>query len=183
MKHSLISTSSQHEPLSRIGHNKHFQVVPKVCIHGFFCVKREREREEKERHGTALPKVGVETIPSCRCPSNCGESILVLSFADSSFVLFAFHFRKSFRFPIITKNLASVTHVHFAEESPHDFAVTSSSRVFVYSTASNQVKRNITRFKDVAYGGTLRDDGKLLLAGGEHPVVKVFVLSHSNIPH
>ena len=35
------------------------------------------------------------------------------------------------------------------------------------------VRRTVGRFKDKAYGGTLRADGKLLAAGGEDGIVQV----------
>jgi U3 small nucleolar RNA-associated protein 15 len=35
------------------------------------------------------------------------------------------------------------------------------------------VRRTIGRFKDKAYGGTFRSDGKLLAAGGEDGIVQV----------
>lgn len=36
------------------------------------------------------------------------------------------------------------------------------------------MRRTISRFKDKAYGGTFRPDGKLLAAGGEDGVVQIF---------
>ena len=41
------------------------------------------------------------------------------------------------------------------------------------------VRRTIGRFKDKAYGGTFRADGKLLAAGGEDGIVQV-CLWHTN---
>ena len=46
-------------------------------------------------------------------------------------------------------------------------------QVQVYSAATNQVKKTISRFREVAYSGCFRHDGKLLAAGSEEGVVKV----------
>ena len=43
----------------------------------------------------------------------------------------------------------------------------------VYSAATNQVRKTISRFREVAYSGCFRHDGKLLAAGSEEGVVKV----------
>lgn len=43
----------------------------------------------------------------------------------------------------------------------------------MYSAATNQVKKTISRFREVAYSGCFRHDGKLLAAGSEEGVVKV----------
>jgi hypothetical protein len=47
--------------------------------------------------------------------------------------------------------------------------------VQVYSAATNQVKKSISRFNQSAYSGCFRGDGKLLAAGSEEGVVKVGV--------
>lgn len=46
-------------------------------------------------------------------------------------------------------------------------------QVQVYSGATNQVKKSISRFHQSAYSGCFRNDGKLLAAGSEEGVVKV----------
>jgi len=43
------------------------------------------------------------------------------------------------------------------------------------------VRRTIGRFKDKAYCGTLRADGKLLAAGGEDGIVQVKFVEYSMI--
>lgn len=57
--------------------------------------------------------------------------------------------------------------------APHHFAVTASMRVLLYDATGVAVRRTFTRFKDVAYSGTLRADGKLLVAGGAEGIVQV----------
>lgn len=46
-------------------------------------------------------------------------------------------------------------------------------QVQVYSAATNQVKKSISRFQQIAYSGCFRNDGKLLAAGSEEGVVQV----------
>jgi U3 small nucleolar RNA-associated protein 15 len=45
--------------------------------------------------------------------------------------------------------------------------------VTVYDAASRSVRRTFSRFKDKAYSGSFRKDGKLLVAGGEEGIVQV----------
>lgn len=41
----------------------------------------------------------------------------------------------------------------------------------LYSSVTNSLIRSISRFKETAYGGTFRKDGKLMVAGGETKMV------------
>ena len=43
----------------------------------------------------------------------------------------------------------------------------------MYSSVTNEVKRSVSRFQEVAYSGCFRHDGQLLAAGSEGGVVKV----------
>ncbi|KAI8853335.1 WD40-repeat-containing domain protein [Chytridium lagenaria] len=81
-----------------------------------------------------------------------------------------------FKSPILVKEFASVTSVHFSPAQPHDFAVTSSTRVQIYSQSTHTVKKTVSRFKDVAYSGCIRNDGKLLIAGDQSGTVQIFDL-------
>lgn len=45
-------------------------------------------------------------------------------------------------------------------------------QVLVYDAATRKLKAQFTRFKDKAYGGCFRADGKLLVAGGESGLVQ-----------
>ncbi|KAJ3118180.1 snoRNA-binding rRNA-processing protein [Phlyctochytrium bullatum] len=83
----------------------------------------------------------------------------------------------SLKSPILVKEFASVTSIHFSPAAPHDFAVTSSTRVQIYNQATHAVKKTLSRFKDVAYGGTFRNDGKLLIAGDAAGTVQDHVRS------
>jgi U3 small nucleolar RNA-associated protein 15 len=46
-------------------------------------------------------------------------------------------------------------------------------QVILYDGLSRQVRRTFSRFKDTAYSGSLRNDGKLLVAGGQNGIVQV----------
>ncbi|KAI9251965.1 WD40-repeat-containing domain protein [Sporodiniella umbellata] len=81
---------------------------------------------------------------------------------------------KQFKSPIVIKEYASVTSINFSPISPFDFAVTSSTRVQVYSSKTHQPKKTISRFKDVAYSGSFRQDGKLIVAGDATGLVQMF---------
>ena len=48
----------------------------------------------------------------------------------------------------------------------------------LYSSVTNEVKKSISRFQEVAYCGTFRHDGQLLVAGSEGGVVKVGPAHH-----
>ncbi|KAI8615645.1 WD40-repeat-containing domain protein [Chytriomyces sp. MP71] len=82
-----------------------------------------------------------------------------------------------FKSPILVKEYASVSHVEFSKTRPFDFAVTSSTRVQVYSCATHSVKKTLSRFKDVAYSGSFRSDGKMMVAGDAMGSVQIFDLS------
>ncbi|KAL2631102.1 hypothetical protein R1flu_015788 [Riccia fluitans] len=83
-------------------------------------------------------------------------------------------FWKSFKSQKTEQQIASVTNVHFCPAPPHDFAVTSSTRVTIYDGKTREVKKTISRFSDVAYSGAYRGDGQLIVAGGETGLIQVF---------
>ncbi|RKO83374.1 WD40-repeat-containing domain protein, partial [Blyttiomyces helicus] len=79
--------------------------------------------------------------------------------------------------PVLVKEYAAVSSIHFSPSTPHDFAVTSSTRVQVYSSSTHAVKKTISRFKDTAFGARIRGDGKLLVAGDATGLVQLFDLN------
>mmetsp|Transcript_22774 Transcript_22774/g.37487 ORF Transcript_22774/g.37487 Transcript_22774/m.37487 type:complete len:522 (+) Transcript_22774:136-1701(+) len=79
------------------------------------------------------------------------------------------------------KQAASVTYIDFSEATPHDYAVTSSTRVTIFDTSSHRPKKVLARFKSVAHSGSFRADGKLLVAGEESGFVKVFDLQSRSV--
>lgn len=44
----------------------------------------------------------------------------------------------------------------------------------VYNPITKLVTKNLSRFKEAAYGGSFRNDGKLICAGGEEAVIRLF---------
>lgn len=76
---------------------------------------------------------------------------------------------------------AKVTSIDFSPVAPHDLAVTSASRVELFDRVTCKLKKTCSRFKGVALGGNYRADGKLLAAGGEEGVVRVFDLASRDI--
>ncbi|XP_076276846.1 U3 small nucleolar RNA-associated protein 15 homolog [Lasioglossum baleicum] len=81
---------------------------------------------------------------------------------------------KKYTAPVLVKEFGPVDYIDFSPVEPHYFAVTCSVRVQVYNPITKLVTKNLSRFKEAAYGGSFRNDGKLLCAGGEEAVVKLF---------
>eukprot|EP01135_Chromosphaera_perkinsii_P008669 Nk52_evm2s1444 gene=Nk52_evmTU2s1444 len=79
-----------------------------------------------------------------------------------------------FKFPIVVKEFGPISHLEFSPVAPHDFAVTSSSRLQVYNPNTNTVKKTIARFNGNAYSCSYRNDGQLMVAGGEEALVQIF---------
>eukprot|EP00039_Didymoeca_costata_P012009 m.171831 g.171831 ORF g.171831 m.171831 type:complete len:498 (+) comp15357_c0_seq7:304-1797(+) len=78
---------------------------------------------------------------------------------------------------VVIKEPAAVTSINFSPVKPFDLAVTCSTRVQLYSSVTNSLLRSISRFQGTAYGATFRNDGNLLVAGGEAKIVQVFDLN------
>lgn len=74
--------------------------------------------------------------------------------------------------------VTSITIPDFNPTGPQadTFAVTSGSRVQIYNTKTRKLAKTIARFgvDDTAYSGTLRRDGRILLAGGDSGIVQAF---------
>ncbi|KAM4808905.1 U3 small nucleolar RNA-associated protein 15 homolog [Rhinophrynus dorsalis] len=81
---------------------------------------------------------------------------------------------KRYKTPVQIKEFGAVTKVHFSPIQPCSYAVTSSTRIHIYGQYSQEPIKTFSRFKDTAYCGTYRGDGKLLAAGCEDSVVQLF---------
>lgn len=81
---------------------------------------------------------------------------------------------KGFANPQLIKENYPITHIHFNPVSPHDFAVTSSTRIQVFSSKTLQVIKTFSRFKDTVFSGEYRYDGKLLVAADALGLVSIF---------
>ncbi|KAI0053549.1 WD40 repeat-like protein [Auriscalpium vulgare] len=81
---------------------------------------------------------------------------------------------RQFKHPVFVKEYAPVTSVHFAPSKPYRYAVTAATRVQIYAPRTQKVTKTISRFKDVARSGSIRADGKLLVAGDDSGLIQVF---------
>ncbi|XP_047003670.1 U3 small nucleolar RNA-associated protein 15 homolog [Schistocerca americana] len=83
--------------------------------------------------------------------------------------------------PVLLKEFGPVDFIDFSPVEPHYFAVTCSVKVQVYNAITRQVYKNLSRFRETAYGGSFRSDGRLLCAGGEEAHVKLFDVSSKSL--
>lgn len=88
---------------------------------------------------------------------------------------------KKFGWPELAKEFGAIDYVDFSPVEPYYFAVTCSVRVQVYNPITRLVAKNLSRFQEAAYGGTFRNDGRLLIAGDQEGLVKLFDVSSKNI--
>ena len=88
---------------------------------------------------------------------------------------------KRFKFPVYEKKDSPVSCIDFNPSAPHHYAVTAGTRIYVYDFKSNKVRKTISRFKQAAYSGRFRSDGKLLVAGGAEGLVQVFEMDSREI--
>ncbi|XP_053981815.1 U3 small nucleolar RNA-associated protein 15 homolog [Hylaeus volcanicus] len=88
---------------------------------------------------------------------------------------------KKYTAPVLVKEFGPIDYIDFSPVEPHYFAVTCSVRVQVYNPITKLVTKNLSRFKEAAYGGSFRNDGKLLCAGGEEAVVRLFDVSTKSL--
>ncbi|XP_020645944.3 U3 small nucleolar RNA-associated protein 15 homolog [Pogona vitticeps] len=84
---------------------------------------------------------------------------------------------KNYKAPIQIKEFGAVNKIDFSPVPPYNYAVTASSRIHIYGRYSQEPIKTFSRFKDVAYCATYRDDGKLLVAGSEDGSVRLFDIS------
>lgn len=82
---------------------------------------------------------------------------------------------------MLAKEFGGIDYIDFSPIQPHNFAVTCSVRVQVYNPITKLVVKNLARFDGSAYGGTFRKDGRLLVAGEENGLVKLFDISSKNV--
>uniref|UniRef100_A0A2D4L154 U3 small nucleolar RNA-associated protein 15 homolog n=2 Tax=Micrurus TaxID=8634 RepID=A0A2D4L154_9SAUR len=81
---------------------------------------------------------------------------------------------KNYKTPIQIKEFGAVNKIDFSPVSPYNYAVTASSRIHIYGRYSQEPIKTFSRFKDVAYCATYREDGQLLVAGSEEGRVRIF---------
>lgn len=83
--------------------------------------------------------------------------------------------------PVLVKEFGAIDYIDFSPVEPYYYAVTCSVRVQIYNPITRLVAKNLARFQEAAYGGVFRDDGRLLLAGDQENLVKLFDVSSKNI--
>lgn len=89
---------------------------------------------------------------------------------------------KSFQSQVLLPSPQSspVTHISHvsagASSNAETFAVTSGTRVQIFSTRTRKVVKSINRFNidDVAHSGNIRRDGRILVAGGDSGAIQAF---------
>ncbi|XP_005998820.1 U3 small nucleolar RNA-associated protein 15 homolog [Latimeria chalumnae] len=81
---------------------------------------------------------------------------------------------KNYKAPVQIKEFGAVSKIDFSPLPPYNYAVTASTRIHIYGRYSQEPVKTFSRFKDTAYCGTYRNDGRLLAAGGEEGVVQLF---------
>ena len=79
---------------------------------------------------------------------------------------------RQFKYPVFVKEYASITSIHFSASKPHRYAVTAGTRIQIYAPRTQKVTKTISRFRDVARSGCIRDDGKLVVAGDESGLIQ-----------
>lgn len=72
-----------------------------------------------------------------------------------------------------TKQASSVTHLEYASDG-HCLAASAPGRVMLLDVNSLEWIGEIGQFLNISYSASFRHDGKVLVAGGENPVVQVF---------
>lgn len=88
---------------------------------------------------------------------------------------------KKFAPPVLVKEFGPIDYIDFSPIEPHYFAVTCSVRVQIYNPITKLVTKNLSRFRENAYGASFRADGKLLCAGGEEKNVKLFDVASKSL--
>ncbi|KRZ37215.1 U3 small nucleolar RNA-associated protein 15 -like protein [Trichinella pseudospiralis] len=88
---------------------------------------------------------------------------------------------QSFKFPVTFEEIAPITDVDLCAVEPYRCAVSCSAKVQLYDCRAMEQTQTIGNFRKTAYGGSFRNDGRLLVAGGEDKKVKVFNLDTLSI--
>ncbi|XP_053611364.1 U3 small nucleolar RNA-associated protein 15 homolog [Plodia interpunctella] len=83
--------------------------------------------------------------------------------------------------PVLIKEFGAIDYLDFSPVEPYYFAATCSVRVQVYDPITKVVAKNISKFVEAAYGATFRSDGRLLAAGSEDAVIKLFDVNSKNV--
>ncbi|KAJ2949513.1 hypothetical protein O0L34_g15435 [Tuta absoluta] len=88
---------------------------------------------------------------------------------------------KKLGLPYLVKEFGAVDYLDFSPVEPYYFAATSSVRIQVYDPITKVVTKNIAKFVEAAYGANFRADGRLIVAGSEEAVIKLFDVQSKNV--
>ncbi|CAH2267246.1 jg14714 [Pararge aegeria aegeria] len=88
---------------------------------------------------------------------------------------------KKLGLPVLVKEFGAIDYVDFSPIEPYYFAATCSVRIQVYDPITKVVAKNIAKFREAAYGGVFRNDGRLLVAGSEEASIKIFDVQSKNV--
>ncbi|EGW32792.1 uncharacterized protein SPAPADRAFT_60140, partial [Spathaspora passalidarum NRRL Y-27907] len=102
----------------------------------------------------AIPQVRNPTLPSQTTPEQ--------------------RYWRSYVSPQLIKENHPVNCIDFNPITPNDFAITSSTRIQIFSSKTRQVIKTFSRFKDIVYSGKFRYDGKLLVAADATGLVSIY---------
>ncbi|KAH8671076.1 WD40-repeat-containing domain protein [Xylariales sp. PMI_506] len=78
------------------------------------------------------------------------------------------------QYPVTHITFPATSSSNIASSSSDFFAVTTGTRVQIYSVRTRKLVKTITRFSDIARSGDVRRDGKILVAGDDTGKVQVF---------
>jgi U3 small nucleolar RNA-associated protein 15 len=91
---------------------------------------------------------------------------------------------KSFKSQLLIPSPSSLAVTHVSTPSvqtsvtgatlPEFFAVTTGTRIQIYSSRTRQVAKTISRFTDIAHSAEIRRDGRLVVAGDDGGLIQVF---------
>ncbi|XP_018332201.1 U3 small nucleolar RNA-associated protein 15 homolog [Agrilus planipennis] len=88
---------------------------------------------------------------------------------------------KKLKPPVLVKEFGPIDYIDFSPVEPYYFAVTCSVRVQIYNPITKVVAKNLSRFREAAYGAVFKSDGRLLLTGSEEKNVKLFDVSTKSL--
>ncbi|EMG47113.1 hypothetical protein G210_2613 [Candida maltosa Xu316] len=80
---------------------------------------------------------------------------------------------RSYINPQLIKENHPITSIEF-NPTTNDFAISSSTKIQIFSSKTRQVIKTFSRFKDVVYGCNYRYDGKLLVASDASGLVSIY---------
>lgn len=86
-----------------------------------------------------------------------------------------------FKLSKIVKEYSAINHIDVSPLEPFDVAVTCSAKVQVFSGHDESIVKTSSRNKENVFGARFRQDGKLMVCGGESGLVQVLSASNRSI--